>query len=96
MDIQREFGSFDKYLWGFVDGRPVINSWETLSQIPARTDLSDKISNDLRKRGFQFIGSTIIYSHLQAVGVVNDHLITCFRYHEIIDSYGPLNKELNP
>jgi DNA-3-methyladenine glycosylase I len=90
--IQQEFGSFDSYLWGFVDGRPVINRWETLSQIPANTELSDIISDDLRRRGFQFIGSTIIYSHLQAVGVVNDHLVTCFRYHEIIDSYGPLNK----
>jgi len=90
--IQQEFGSFDTYLWGFVDGRPVINRWEKLSQIPANTELSDIISDDLRRKGFQFIGSTIIYSHLQAVGVVNDHLVTCFRYHEIIDSYGPLNK----
>ena len=87
LKLQKEFGSFDSYLWSFVNGKPLINCWESLPQIPARTELSDRISTDLKKKGFQFIGSTIMYSHLQAVGVVNDHLISCFRYREILATY---------
>jgi len=82
LEIQREFGRFDDYLWAFVDGKPVVNRWKELSEIPASTELSDRVSGDLRKRGLRFIGSTIIYSHLQAVGLVNDHLTSCFRYRE--------------
>jgi len=78
--VQKEFGSFDRYLWGFVDGKPVVHRWTRLSQIPASTPLSDRVSNDLRKRGFRFVGTTIVYAHLQAVGVVNDHLVSCFRH----------------
>ena len=77
--IQEEFGSYDKYLWGFVDGRPVKNRWKESREVPARTELSDRISKDLKKRGMTFVGSTIIYAYLQAVGLVNDHLIDCFR-----------------
>jgi DNA-3-methyladenine glycosylase I len=83
LEIQREFGSFDAYLWSFVGGSPVMNRWKTLSEIPAKTDLSDRISKDLKARGLRFVGSTIIYSHLQAVGVVNDHITSCFRYSEL-------------
>ena len=81
--VQREFGSFDEYLWKWTGGKPVVNSWTTQGQVPARTELSDAISKDLRARGFTFVGSTIIYSHLQAVGVVNDHIVRCFRWKEV-------------
>jgi DNA-3-methyladenine glycosylase I len=84
LEIQKEFGSFDVYLWGFVGGSPVVNRWPNLSEIPAKTELSDRISKDLKTRGFRFIGSTIIYAHLQAVGLVNDHLTSCFRYNELV------------
>ena len=84
LEIQRQFGSFDAYLWGFVGGHPVVNRWKTLSEIPANTELSDTISKDLKARGFRFVGSTIIYAHLQAVGVVNDHLTGCFRHAELV------------
>jgi DNA-3-methyladenine glycosylase I len=80
LTVQKEFGSFDRYLWGFVDGKPVVNRWTELSQIPASTPLSDRVSKDLKQRGFRFVGTTIVYAHLQAVGVVNDHLTSCFRY----------------
>ena len=83
LDICSQFGSFDGYLWNYVDGRPVVGGWRSMDQIPATTDLSDRISADLKKRGFRFIGSTIIYSHLQAVGIVNDHVTGCFRYKEL-------------
>jgi DNA-3-methyladenine glycosylase I len=83
LEVQESFGSFDKYLWGFVGGKPLVNKWKTLSEIPAKTDLSDAVSKDMKMRGFRFIGSTIIYAHLQAVGVVNDHLVSCFRYSEL-------------
>jgi DNA-3-methyladenine glycosylase I len=82
LEIQREFGSFDSYLWGFAGGRPLVSGWESMSQIPCTSDLSDAVSKDLRKRGFGFVGSTIIYSHLEAVGVINDHLVSCFRYED--------------
>jgi DNA-3-methyladenine glycosylase I len=78
--VQREFGSFDRYLWSFVEGRPIINRSRTGSGVPARTDLSDRIAKDLKKRGFRFVGTTIIYAYLQAVGVVNDHMRGCFLY----------------
>jgi len=78
LSVQREFGSFDRYLWSFVDGRPIINRPRAGTDVPARGPLSDRISADLKKRGFRFVGSTIIYAYLQAVGVVNDHTRVCF------------------
>ncbi|NMC68763.1 MAG: DNA-3-methyladenine glycosylase I [Myxococcales bacterium] len=81
--VQEEFGSFDAYIWRFVDGRPIRNRWRTPDQVPARTPLSDAISRDLRQRGFRFVGSTIVYAHLQATGMVNDHLVGCFRHREV-------------
>jgi DNA-3-methyladenine glycosylase I len=84
LEVQKEFGSFDNYIWSFVDHKPVINSWKALSEIPAKTELSDRISKDLKKRSFSFVGSTIIYAHIQAIGLVNDHLVSCFRYRELI------------
>jgi DNA-3-methyladenine glycosylase I len=83
LDLKEEFDSFDEYQWRFVDGRPVVNTFRTLKDIPARTAISDAISKDLKKRGFSFVGSTIIYAHMQAVGMVNDHLVDCFRHAEI-------------
>jgi DNA-3-methyladenine glycosylase I len=77
--VQREFGSFDAYVWGFVGGSPKVNRWRTLAQIPARTAESDALSRDLRGRGFRFVGSTICYAFMQAVGLVNDHQVDCFR-----------------
>ena len=84
LEIRDEFGSFSDYLWGFTGGVPVINAWEELSEVPASTELSVTVSRDLKKRGFRFMGPTIVYSHLQATGVVNDHLVSCFRYGEIL------------
>ena len=78
LQIVEEFGSFDRYIWKFVDFQPIVNHWEKLSDLPAKTDLSDAVSADLRKRGFKFVGSTIIYAHMQATGMVNDHLVSCF------------------
>jgi len=83
LEVRKEFGSFDRYIWGFVGGTPVVNRLKAFSEMPARTELSDLISKDLKARGFKFVGSTIVYSHLQATGVVNDHLVTCFRYREL-------------
>jgi len=80
LDVQKEFGSFDRYLWQFVGGQPRINTWKLLRSVPARTAESDAMSKDLRRRGFTFVGSTICYAFMQAVGMVNDHLVTCFRY----------------
>ena len=77
IEVQSEFGSFSKYLWGFVNNKPIINKWKTLQEVPASTELSDRISKDMKKRGFKFVGTTIIYAYLQAVGVVNDHLTSC-------------------
>ena len=82
LEIQESHGSFADYLWGFVDGRPVVNRWRRQGDVPASTPLSDRISKDLRRRGFRFVGSTIIYAHLQATGLVNDHLMGCYRYRE--------------
>ncbi|MBI5499043.1 MAG: DNA-3-methyladenine glycosylase I [Deltaproteobacteria bacterium] len=83
LEVQREFGSFDRYIWAFVDGRPIVNRRRTLADLPARTPLSDRISKDLRDRGFRFVGSTIVYAHMQATGMVNDHLVSCFRHREV-------------
>ena len=81
--VQEEFGSFSDYIWGFVKGKPIQNKLKTLAEAPATTPLSDKISKDLKKRGFKFVGSTVVYAHMQATGMVNDHLVTCFRYNEV-------------
>jgi len=78
--VQAEFGTFDAYIWSFVGGRPKVNRWKRMSDVPARTAESDAMSKDLKKRGFRFVGSTICYAFMQAVGMVNDHLVTCFRY----------------
>jgi DNA-3-methyladenine glycosylase I len=78
--VQEEFGSFSNYLWAFVDNKPIVNNWKTLEELPAKTELSDRISKDLKKRGFSFVGSTVVYAFLQAVGVVNDHLAGCFKH----------------
>ncbi len=90
LEIQEEFGSFDRFLWGFVDNEPVVNGWRTMSEVPPRSELSDRVSKELIRRGFSFVGSTIIYSHLQAIGVVNDHLVGCFRHSELIQRQTPL------
>ena len=84
LEVQREFGSFDAYIWGFVGGKPRRNRWRTLAQIPARTPQSDAMSADLRRRGFSFVGSTICYAFMQAAGLVNDHVTSCFRYRELL------------
>jgi len=81
--VQNEFGSFDRYVWNFVGGKPKVNARTSLGQIPARTAESDAMSKDLKKRGFTFVGSTICYAFMQAVGMVNDHLVTCFRYRQV-------------
>lgn len=81
LKIQEEFGSFDNYIWSYVDGAPLVNNFSSISQIPAKTDLSDKISKDLKKRTMSFVGSTIIYAYMQAVGLVNDHTTDCFRFN---------------
>ena len=83
MEIQKEFGSFSKYIWGFTNGKPIKNSWESMEEVPANTSLSDTISKDLKKRGFKFVGTTVIYAHMQATGMVNDHTTDCFRYSEV-------------
>src|SRR5205823_3779484 len=83
LKIQEEFGSFNSYCWRFVDGRPKLNRWKTMRQIPTTSPESDAFSKDLKHRGFSFVGSTVVYAHMQAVGMVNDHLVNCFRYREI-------------
>ncbi len=85
IEVQKEFGSFDRYIWGFIDGKPIVNHCESLSQIPATSPVSDEISKDMKKRGFKFVGSTIIYAHMQATGMVNDHFTSCFRHRECND-----------
>ncbi len=82
-EVQKEFGTFCKYIWGFVEDTPIQNKWKDLSEIPAKTALSDTIAQDLKKRGFQFLGSTTLYAHMQATGMVNDHITSCFRYKEV-------------
>jgi DNA-3-methyladenine glycosylase I len=83
MKIQEEFGSFSDYIWGFVHGKPLKNELNSMTEIPANTPLSDALSKDLKKRGFKFVGSTVVYAHMQATGMVNDHLVSCFRYDEV-------------
>lgn len=83
IEVRKEFGTFNKYIWGFVDGTSIQNRYKKLSDIPAKTELSDAISKDLKKRGFNFVGSTIVYAHMQATGMVNDHVTGCFRYREL-------------
>lgn len=78
-----EFGTFNEYVWSFVDGKTIVNAWENIKQVPASTEISDKFSKDLKKRGFNFVGSTIMYAFMQATGMVNDHLTNCFRYEEV-------------
>ncbi len=85
--VQEEFGSFDAYIWPFVDGRPIVNKWNYMSEVPATSPESDALSKDLKIRGFKFVGSTIIYAHMQACGLINDHTINCFRYNEIVSNY---------
>ncbi|MCH9609259.1 MAG: DNA-3-methyladenine glycosylase 1 [Chlamydiales bacterium] len=81
LEIQQEFGSFDRYVWGFVNGKPLINRWKSLEEIPVTTPESDALSKDLKKRGMKFVGSTIIYAYMQAVGLVNDHIIGCWKFN---------------
>lgn len=83
LEVQKEFGSFDKYIWSFVGGKPIVNKLKSLKEIKPTTPQSDALSKDLIKRGFKFVGSTVIYAHMQACGLVNDHLVDCFRYHEV-------------
>ncbi len=90
LEVAAEFGSFTRYIWSFTGFRPVLNKWKRIQEIPAKTELSDRISGDLAARGFRFLGSIIIYSHLQAVGIVNDHIESCFRYWEIRALYDNL------
>lgn len=84
LEVQKEFGSFDNYIWDFVGGKPIINHRKTLADIPATTPESDALSKDLIRRGFKFVGSTVIYAHMQACGLVNDHLVDCWRYREVM------------
>jgi len=88
LQIQEEFGSFDRYLWAYVDHKPVMNHYKEWSDVPAETDLSKAISKDLKKRGFSFVGPTIMYAYMQSVGIVNDHLTSCFRHAQILEEYG--------
>lgn len=83
IQVQQEFGSFCNYIWGFVDHKPIVNKFERMDQIPANTPLSDKISKDLKKRGFKFVGTTVVYAHMQATGMVNDHVVSCFRHSQV-------------
>jgi len=83
LNVQKEFGTFSKYIWAFCEGKPIVNAWENTEQIPARTALSDTLSKKLKKRGFKFVGSTVVYAHMQATGMVNDHTTDCFRYNEL-------------
>jgi len=83
MKVQAEFGSFSDYIWAFVNHKPIVNHWQTEAEVPANTSLSDKISKDLKKRGFKFVGTTVVYAHMQATGMVNDHIVNCFRHKEV-------------
>ena len=87
LEVQKEFGSFDAYLWRFVNNTPIVNSWKDVSEIPPRSPVSDEIAGDLKSRGFLFLGSTIIYSYMQALGLVNDHIVKCFRYREVMNHH---------
>jgi len=87
IEVRKEFGTFDKYIWSFTNGKTIHNNFKSLKELPARTELSDLISKDLKNRGFKFVGSTIVYAHMQATGMVNDHMKHCFRYKEIVEKY---------
>jgi DNA-3-methyladenine glycosylase I len=87
LEVQKEFGTFDDYIWRFVGGKPLVHKIKTLKDYPATSAESDALSNDLKKRGFKFVGSTICYAHMQATGLINDHAVSCFRYREIIKTY---------
>ncbi len=93
LEVQKEAGSFDEYIWSFTGGRPVINSFKTLKEVPAQTPLSEAVGKDLKKRGFSFVGPTIIYAHMQAIGMINDHITSCFRYKELGGRPGKLKTE---
>lgn len=84
LKVVAEFGSFDKFIWAFVDNKPIVNHWKSMKEVPAKTELSDKISKELKKRGFKFVGSTIMYAYMQAVGMVMGHTTDCYRYKEIL------------
>jgi DNA-3-methyladenine glycosylase I len=88
LEVQSEFGSFSDYIWRFTGGRPIQNAWKTLAELPAKTPLAQTISTDLKKRGFKFVGPTIVYAHMQATGMVNDHLVSCFRHAEVAELAG--------
>jgi DNA-3-methyladenine glycosylase I len=83
IEVQKEFGSFDKYMWQFVDGKPIVNHWRTIKEVPCKSPESDAMSKDLKARGFKFVGTLICYAHMQSVGMINDHLVDCFRYKAI-------------
>ena len=83
LEVQKEFGSFDNYVWRFVNGKPKVNKWKTMKQLPATSKESDALSKDLKQRGFKFVGSTVIYAHMQACGLINDHTTDCFRYNQV-------------
>lgn len=93
IEVQREFGSFSEYLWRFVDYKPIVDKWKSEAEVPAKTELSERISLDLKKRGFKFLGPVIVYSHLQATGLINDHIVDCFRYDEIKNAEYKFNRE---
>jgi len=88
LEVSAEYGSFASYVWDFVDGEPLVNKWAASNEVPASTPLSDQLSKELKRRGFKFVGSTIMYSFMQAVGMINDHLVTCFRYPEVCAARG--------
>lgn len=83
ISVQEEIGSFNDYIWSFVGSKPIVNHWKNMGEVPATTKESDQLSKDLKKRGFKFVGSTIMYAHMQAVGLVNDHTVDCFRYNQV-------------
>lgn len=85
LEVQKEFGSFDEYIWGFVNNKSIQNKFKEPKDVPAKTELSEKISKDLKKRGFRFVGPTIVYAYMQAIGMANDHTMDCFRYKELLD-----------
>jgi len=92
LEVQAEWGTFDRYIWHFTDGRCVVNRRRSLSQIPAVTPLAEEISRDLKGRGFSFVGPTIVYAHLQAIGIVNDHLVACFRHAQLAGPASPTSR----
>jgi DNA-3-methyladenine glycosylase I len=94
LEVQKEFGSFSKYIWKFVGGKPIMNKWQSIKELPVKTKESDGLSLDLKKRGFRFVGSTIIYAHMQATGMVNDHTTDCFRYREVMEIQNQSKKQL--